>query len=329
MTETHRFCLAPMMRHTDRHGRFLARLLSRRVRLYTEMITTGALLRGDAAGRLDHSPREHPVALQLGGSDPVAMARCTRMGHQWGYSEININVGCPSSRAGSGNFGACLFAQPERLADCVAAMTEAAPVPVSIKTRLGVDDLDRYEDLVRLIGLTEQAGCGIFIIHARKALSKGLSPAQNRRVPPLDYERVYRLKTDFPHLTIVLNGGLTSHPHGLSVLEETDIDGVMLGRAPCADWWLLQQVDPLYFGEPPPVQSRSEAVAAALEYLTDQCIRYGTSAARIARHLTGLWHAVPGARQVRRQLSEEPERCAEILQDWLQLQAGLQEPALQ
>ncbi|MBF2754990.1 MAG: tRNA dihydrouridine(20/20a) synthase DusA, partial [Gammaproteobacteria bacterium AqS3] len=287
------------------------------------------VLRGDAAGRLEHSPREHPVALQLGGSDPVDMARCAKMGRQWGYSEININVGCPSSRAGSGNFGACLFAQPKLLAECVAAMTEAAPVPVSIKTRLGIDELDSYEDLLRLVELTGQAGCRIFIIHARKALSRGLSPAQNRSVPPLDYERVSRLKGDFPHLTIVLNGGLTSHQQGLSVLEETDIDGVMFGRAPCADWWLLQQVDPLYFGEPPPMQSRSEAVAAVLEYLTDQCIRYGTSAARIARHLPGLWCAVPGARAMRRRLSENPERCPEILRDWLQSQSALQEPTLQ
>ena len=297
--------VAPMMEWTDRHCRYLLRLISRHTRLYTEMDTTGAVLYGDVARLLAFDPAEHPVALQLGGSDPAALARCARIGAELGYDEINLNVGCPSDRVQSGRFGACLMAEPERIAECVSAMAAGVDVPVTVKTRIGVDHRDRYEDLQRFVSIVSGAGCRTFLVHARKAWLQGLSPKQNREVPPLRYDRVYRLKRDFPGLRVVLNGGVRTLDEARAHLVQ--VDGVMIGRAAYQDPWLLAQVDPLFHASPMPYTDPAAAVEAYLPYVERE-LRAGTPLTRMTRHLLGLFQGRPGARRWRRHLSEHAHR---------------------
>lgn len=298
---SHRFCVAPMMDLTDRHARAFLRVLSRRARLYTEMITTGALIHGDAPRFLRFDRTEHPVAIQLGGSDPTDLARCARMAEDAGYDEVNLNVGCPSDRVKSGRFGACLMAEPALVADCVAAMASAVSVPVTVKTRIGIDRDDSAERLYTLVDAVAAAGCGIVIVHARNAWLDGLSPKENREIPPLRYEVVRQLKRDRPGLTIVLNGGLKT-------LEDTTaelawVDGAMLGREAYYNPWLLGRVDSVLFGESDPCATRTDAIRLFGEYLERE-VRSGTPLHAITRHMLGLFQSCPGARTWRRTLSE-------------------------
>src|SRR5437763_813859 len=261
----HRFCIAPMMEWTDRHCRFFHRLLTRRALLYTEMITTGAVLRGDRARLLGFDPAEHPVAVQLGGSDPRALAECAAICADLGYDEINLNVGCPSDRVREGRFGACLMAEPALVGECVAAMKAAAAVPVTVKCRIGIDEQDPEHALAIFAEAVERAGADALIVHARKAWLKGLSPKENREVPPLDYERVYRLKAAHPRLTIVLNGGIGGIEQALAHLNR--VDGVMMGRAAYQEPWRLLAVDALLFDDNPPFTSARAAAAALVPYI--------------------------------------------------------------
>ncbi|HLU06831.1 MAG TPA: tRNA dihydrouridine(20/20a) synthase DusA, partial [Woeseiaceae bacterium] len=259
--------VAPMMDWTDRHCRYFLRLLSPRVRLYTEMVTAAALAHGDRQRLLQFHSAEHPVALQLGGSDPALMADAAAHGAAAGYDEININVGCPSDRVQSGQFGACLMASPEKIADCVRAMRAAVRVPVTVKTRIGIDDMDSYAFLLRFIETVADAGCETFVVHARKAILEGLSPKDNRRVPPLDYERVYRLKREHPQLEVVLNGGVTSVPDVLRHLEH--VDGVMIGRQAYQDPWFLVEIDQA-LDEGSPVPDRRDVVEEMRPYIESE-----------------------------------------------------------
>jgi len=297
-----RFCVAPMMACTDRFYRYFARLLTRRARLYTEMVVAQALLYGPRERLLAFDAVEHPVALQLGGSDPALLAAAARLGAAAGYDEINLNVGCPSDRVQAGRFGACLIKEPALVADCVAAMVEAVDVPVSVKTRLGVDEIDDYEHLAALVAGIRDAGCRVVLLHARKALLN-LDTRANRLIPPLDHARVHRLKRDFPDLRVVLNGGLGSLDEGLAQLEH--VDGVMLGRAAYERPLLLAEVDARVYGEPSaPVPSPADFVAACLPYLETE-VAHGTPLRMMTRHLCGVFHGRPGAREWRRLLSSE------------------------
>jgi tRNA-dihydrouridine synthase A len=289
-----------MMEWTDRHCRFFHRLLTRRTLLYTEMLTTGAVLRGDRARLLRFDPAEHPVALQLGGSDPQALAVCARIGADLGFDEINLNVGCPSDRVQDGRFGACLMAEPVLVGDCVAAMKAAVSIPVTVKCRIGVDEQDPEEALETLTQNVERAGVDALIVHARKAWLKGLSPKENREVPPLDYQRVYRLKAAHQKLPVVINGGVGSVGEALENLAH--VDGVMMGRAAYQEPWRLLTVDPEIFGEAAPFVSARQAAAALAPYIERE-LGQGTRLHSITRHLHGLFHGVPGARAYRRQLS--------------------------
>ncbi|WP_395675934.1 tRNA dihydrouridine(20/20a) synthase DusA [Inquilinus sp.] len=303
--DTHRLSVAPMMDWTDRHQRFFMRQVSRRVRLYTEMVTTGAVLHGDRERILGFSEAEQPVALQLGGSDPEAMAKAAAIGADWGYAEINMNVGCPSDRVQSGRFGACLMAEPATVAVCVAAMRAACDVPVTVKSRIGIDDQDSYEELVSFIGTIAEAGCNTFIVHARKAWLSGLSPKENREIPPLRYEVVHRLKRDFPQLTIAINGGITSLDAAAEQLAQ--LDGVMIGREAYQNPWILAEADRRIFGEDGPVRSRRDVVDGFLPYVEAMRSR-GAPLGAMTRHILGLYQAVPGARAFRRHLSENAHR---------------------
>ncbi|MCB1675085.1 MAG: tRNA dihydrouridine(20/20a) synthase DusA [Halioglobus sp.] len=296
-----RFCIAPMLDWSDHHCRFFWRLLTRRALLYTEMVTTGALIHGDRERFLHYDDCEHPVALQLGGSDPAELARCARWARDWGYDEVNLNCGCPSDRVRSGRFGACLMAQPQRVADCVSAMREAVELPVSVKHRIGIDAMESYQELVDFVAPVAQAGCEVFIVHARKAWLQGLSPRQNREIPPLNYPWVYRLKRDLPQLTIVINGGIQSLDDCRVHLEH--VDGVMLGRQAYQNPWLLAEVDSELFGMDKPVKSRDDVMAHLLPYVERQVAR-GVHLNHITRHVLGLYQGVPGARKFRRHLSE-------------------------
>ncbi|MGD9952156.1 MAG: tRNA dihydrouridine(20/20a) synthase DusA [Burkholderiales bacterium] len=289
----HRLCVAPMMDWTDRHCRYFLRQVSSRAFLYTEMITTGALLHGDVERHLAFSAEEHPVAAQLGGSEPDELARCAALVEQYGYDEANLNCGCPSERVQKGSFGACLMAEPELVADCVRAMREKLSIPVTVKHRTGIDGVEAYEFLARFVEVVSRAGCATFIVHARNAFLKGLSPKENREVPPLKYEYAYRLKRDFPHLEIVLNGGVTSWAQIDAHLAQ--VDGVMLGRAAYHDSWILAD----------PGKTRAQVVRAMAEYAA------GLPHLRlVARHLLGLYHGHPRARLWRRMLSD-PERLSQ------------------
>jgi len=289
-----------MMEWTDRHCRFFHRLLTRRALLYTEMLTTGAVLHGDRARLLRFDPAEHPLALQLGGSSPQALAACARIGADLGFDEINLNIGCPSDRVQDGRFGACLMAEPVLVGDCVAAMKAAVSVPVTVKCRIGIDDQDPEQALEIFVRAVEQARADALIVHARKAWLKGLSPKENREVPPLDYARVYRLKAAHPRLRIVLNGGIGTLEAARTHLAH--VDGVMIGRAAYQEPWRLLAVDPVFFGEDARFASAKEAAAGLIPYIERE-LAQGTRLHAITRHLHGLFRAVPGARAFRRQLA--------------------------
>ena len=294
-----RLCVAPMMDWTDPHCRYFHRLLAPHARLYTEMVTAAALVRGARARLLAHNPEEHPVALQLGGADPVELAAAARFGAEAGYDEINLNVGCPSDRVQSGRFGACLMREPELVADCVRAMREAVPVPVTVKCRIGVDDQDDDADLFAFASRMLDAGVRVLIVHARKAWLQGLSPKQNREVPPLNYPRVYRLKQEFPGLTVVVNGGID----GLPAVEEhlRHVDGVMLGRLAYHDPFALARIDAALFGGEPPLR---EAVLQRMRPYVEAARTRDVRLASITRHVLGLYHGEPGGKAFRRALSE-------------------------
>ena len=290
-----------MMEWTDRHCRFFHRLLTRRALLYTEMLTTGAVLRGDRARLLRYDAAEHPLALQLGGADPRALASCARIAADLGFDEINLNVGCPSDRVQEGRFGACLMAEPQLVGDCVTAMKAAVAISVTVKCRIGIDDQDPEQALDVFSAAVEQAGADALIVHARKAWLEGLSPKENREIPPLDYERVYRLKASHPQLPLVLNGGIGSIAAALSHLRR--VDGVMVGRAAYQEPWRLLAVDALVFGEAPPFTSARSAAIALIPYIERE-LAEGTRLHAVSRHLHGLFRAVPGARAFRRELAK-------------------------
>src|SRR6266567_2539691 len=297
----HRLCVAPMMDWTDRHCRYFLRLITPHARLYTEMITTGALVHRDVARHLDFDPAEHPLALQLGGSDSDALAACARMGEAWGYDEINLNVGCPSERVQTGSFGACLMTEPVLVADCVKAMRDATALPVTVKHRTGLDASEDYGFVRDFVGTVDAAGASAFIVHARNAVLKGLSPKENREVPPLRYDVVHRLKREFPDLAFVINGGFVTREAIARELEH--LDGVMLGRIAYHHPYLLAQLDALCFEGSAGVRSRAEVVEALVPYARKQLAR-GVSLRAITRHTLGLYHGAPGARTWRRMLSD-------------------------
>ncbi len=294
-----------MMEWTDRHCRFFHRLLTRRALIYTEMITTGAVLHGDRARLLAYDPAEHPVALQLGGSDPHKLAECARIAEDLGYDEINLNVGCPSDRVQEGRFGACLMAEPVLVADCVAAMKARVQVPVTVKCRIGIDDQDPEAALEALTRAVREAGVDALIVHARKAWLDGLSPRENRDIPPLDHDRVYRLKAVHPTLAVVLNGGIADLDQAATHLER--LDGVMMGRAAYQEPWRLLAVDPVLFGAPAPIASPKAAAEALIPYIERELLR-GTRLHAITRHVLGLFRGVTGARAFRRHLATEAVR---------------------
>jgi tRNA-dihydrouridine synthase A len=300
--QAHRFSIAPMMDWTDRHCRFLHRLLTRRARLYTEMITTGAVLHGERDRLIGFDPFERPVALQLGGCDPRALAQCARIAEDFGYDEVNLNVGCPSDRVQEGRFGACLMVEPALVGDCVAAMKAAVRVPVTVKCRIGIDEQDTEAALDAFAGTVAAAGVDTLIVHARKAWLKGLSPRENREVPPLDYDRVYRLKAALPELPIVLNGGVADLAEAAAHLDR--VDGVMMGRAAYQEPWRLLDVDPVLFGAPAPLPSPKAAAEAFIPYIERELAR-GTRLAAMTRHMLGLFRGVPGARAFRRHLATQ------------------------
>ncbi len=297
-----RFCVAPMMDYTDRHERYFLRLISRYAVLYTEMVTASAILHGDLRRLIGFDPAEHPVALQLGGSDPTDLAAAARIGSDFGYDEINLNVGCPSDRVQSGRFGACLMAEPALVSECVAAISSSVDVPVTVKTRIGIDDLDSYESLTRFVSLVRDGGCRTFIVHARKAWLQGLSPKQNRDVPPLRYDVVHRLKSDFADLEILINGGIRTIDQAMVQLER--VDGVMVGRSAYENPYLLAEVDRRVYGGSGEVPSRREIVTAFTRY-ADEKLGRGVRMHQMTRHIIGLFAGLPGARKWRRYLTEE------------------------
>jgi tRNA-dihydrouridine synthase A len=293
--------VAPMMEWTDRHCRYFLRLISGHVRLYTEMVTSAALIHGDRDRLLRYHPAEHPLALQLGGSEPDELGRCAHWAAQAGFDEINLNVGCPSDRVQAGRFGACLMLEPQRVADCVAAMRARVNVPVTVKTRIGVDHQDSYEALAGFVQLLAEAGIERLIVHARKAWLQGLSPRQNREVPPLCYDRVYQLKRDFPQLSVHINGGITTLAEAAQHLR--NVDGVMIGRAAYHNPYLLAEVGRQFMGDSAPAPSRHRIVERLLPYVEAELVE-GVRLQQISRHLLGLFQGQPGARAWRRYLSE-------------------------
>ena len=318
----HRLSVAPMMDRTDRHCRYLLRLVAPNAWLYTEMVTAAAIVRGDAERLLAYDDSEHPVAAQLGGSDPSELAAATRAVAHAGFDAVNLNVGCPSDRVQAGCFGAALMAEPALVADCVRAMREATQLPVTVKTRLGIDEHDSYEFLCDLVAAVEAAGCRMLIVHARKAWLKGLSPKQNRNVPALDYERVHRLKRDFPNLEVILNGGLDSEAVAIDELEH--VDGVMLGRAAYHDPWLLAAIDArLHGGTLPDAASVLDALCRYAEAELERGSRLRT----VTRHWMGFYAGKPGARRWRRFLGELPDGAAGLRALRSQLSESTYRPA--
>jgi tRNA-dihydrouridine synthase A len=312
-----RFCVAPMMDWTDRHCRAFHRQLTRHALLYTEMVTTGAVLHGNRDRLLGFDPLEQPVALQLGGSDPQALAQCARIAADFGYVEVNLNVGCPSDRVQEGRFGACLMAEPALVGECVAAMKAAVTLPVTVKCRIGIDDQDPEQSLEAMTVAVKGAGVDALIVHARKAWLSGLSPRENRDIPPLDYERVYRLKAAHPDLPIVINGGVAT----LEATREhlARVDGVMMGRAAYQEPWHLLAVEPALFGEVAPYGAMKQAITALYPYIEREIGR-GTRLHSIARHLHGAFRAVPGARAYRRHLATQavkPDASVAVLEEAL------------
>lgn len=304
---SHRFCVAPMMDWTDRHCRVFHRQLTKYALLYTEMVTADAVIHGDRARLLGFSGVEHPIALQLGGSHPAKLAEAARIGADLGYDEINLNIGCPSDRVQEGRFGACLMAEPELVAACVTAMRSAQAKPVTVKCRIGIDDQDAEEDLRRFIDVVSATGCTTFIVHARKAWLRGLSPKENREVPPLDYERVYRLKAAHPELEIVINGGIETIADARAHLDH--IDGVMLGRAAYQNPAILAGVDRMIFGSASDGPTRAEALQAMVPYV-EQHISRGGRLSNVTRHVLGLYHGQPRGKSFRRHLSESATDAA-------------------
>lgn len=295
-----------MMDRTDRHFRYFMRQITRRTLLYSEMVTSAAILHGDLDHLLGFSPQEKPLALQVGGDNPQDLATCARIAEEFGYDEINLNVGCPSSRVQNGNFGACLMAQPQRVADCVAAMIAATRLPVTVKHRIGIDDLDRYEDMITFVRTVAAAGCRRFTVHARKAWLQGLSPKENRDVPPLRYSDVHRLKQDFPHLWIEINGGLTSLEQVRQQLQW--VDAVMIGRAAYDTPYLFATVDRDFYGEAGPPTSRQAIVEAMCSYC-DRWVAQGLKLNQITRHMLQLFAGQPGSRAWKRHLTEQSCRA--------------------
>ncbi len=300
-----KFCVAPMMDWTTSHYRFLARVLSRRALLYTEMVTTGALIHGDTERFLRHNPEEYPLALQLGGSNPGELAHCARLAEQFGFDEVNLNVGCPSDRVQNNMIGACLMAHPETVARGVAAMKDATGLPVTVKHRIGIDGHESWEDLCEFIETVSAAGCKTFIVHARIAVLEGLSPKENRDIPPLKYPWVYDLKRKYPDLEIIINGGIKTFSECHEHLRHTD--GVMLGREAYHNPWLLAGVDTEFFDESANVTSRHEALRRVLPFVQEELDR-GVYLSHITRHLMGLFHGQPGGRQFRRYISENAHK---------------------
>jgi tRNA-dihydrouridine synthase A len=309
-----RLSVAPMMDWTDRHCRMFHRHITRHSWLYTEMVTTGALLHGDVGRHLDFNQEEHPVALQLGGSEPADLAKSARLGEQWGYDEINLNCGCPSERVQKGAFGACLMAEPQLVADCVKAMRDAVAIDVTVKHRIGIDDVTSYDFVRDFVGVIADAGCTTFIVHARNAILKGLSPKENREIPPLKADYAYRLKRDFPQLEILINGGIKT-------VEEIDahlqhVDGVMLGREAYHNPYLMACFDARYYGDARPVKSRAEVLQEMQAYIREQLARHGKNAGgglrlnSITRHMLGLMAGMPGARAFRQTLSDSKKLAA-------------------
>ena len=302
-----------MMDWTDRHCRYFYRLMSKHAQLYTEMITSKAILHGDKKRLLDYHKDEHPLVLQLGGSDPSEMAQCAKIAQDWGYDEVNINAGCPSDRVQSGSFGACLMNTPKIVAQCVDAMKQASDLPITLKSRIGVDDMESYEELANFVTTVEQAGCDTFIIHARKAWLKGLSPKENRTVPPLNYDWVYQIKQDFPKLTIGINGGINHLEDALNHLER--VDSAMLGRVIYHQPYLLTQVDKEIYQQNTPRVSREQVLLDFIEYMKNQS-DLGVPIRSMTRHILGLYHGQPNAKKFRRLLSGATVELKHIY-EWL------------
>ncbi|NRA60590.1 MAG: tRNA dihydrouridine(20/20a) synthase DusA [Psychrobium sp.] len=301
---SHKISIAPMLDWTDRHYRYMARLISKHQLLYTEMVTTGAIIHGKG-DYLSYNEQEHPVALQLGGSDPKALAICAIKAQDYGYDEININVGCPSDRVQNGKFGACLMAEPTLVAQAVDAMKQVVDIPITVKHRIGIDNQDSYQFMTDFVGEVSEAGCDTFIVHARKAWLSGLSPKQNREIPPLDYERVYQLKRDFSDLTISINGGIKDLVAAQQHLQH--VDGVMIGREAYQNPYLMSQVDAMFFDDHHAVTSRHEIVHIMMQYI-EQHLSKGGRLNHISRHMLTLFQSVPGAKQWRRYLSENAHK---------------------
>ena len=303
-----------MLDWTDRHERYFLRLISKHALLYTEMITTGALIHGDRQRHLQFNTEEHPLAVQLGGSEPRELAQCAVMAEDAGYDEVNINVGCPSERVQKGSFGACLMAEPELIAECVDTMQQAVQIPITVKHRIGIDDKDSYEELSHFVKTVSQAGCKTFIIHARKAWLKGLSPKENREVPPLQYDTVYQIKQDFPDLEIIINGGITQLADCHEHLQQ--VDGVMLGREVYHNPYILAEVDQQIYGANHSVISRKEILQQFIEYVEKQ-LEQDVYLKHMSRHILGLFHGVAGAKAWRRHISENSHKAGsgvEVLQ---------------
>ncbi|MBH1966248.1 MAG: tRNA dihydrouridine(20/20a) synthase DusA [Comamonadaceae bacterium] len=324
---SHRVSVAPMLDWTDKHCRYLHRLLTKNTLLYTEMVTTGGLLHGAERRHLRMDECEHPVALQLGGSDAADLAQCARIGARWGYDEINLNCGCPSERVQRGAFGACLMAEPQLVADGVKAMVDAVDIPVTVKHRIGIDREESYDFVRDFVGTVSLAGCSVFIVHARNAWLKGLSPKENREIPPLRYELVYRLKSDFPELTIVLNGGVTTNEQIAEHLLH--VDGVMVGREAYHHPWIMSDWDARFFGNAPCGLSQDEVEAEMVAYMVRDAVEDGTPWSAIARHMLGMHHGRRGARLWRQVWSdhklktESPLKVWELARSHLQVDAQL------
>jgi len=311
-----RLSVAPMMDWTDHHCRFFHRQITRHALLYTEMVTTGALLHGDVPRHLDYNAEEHPVALQLGGSEPADLAACAKLAERWAYDEVNLNCGCPSERVQRGAFGACLMNEPALVADCVKAMRDATSLPVTVKHRIGIDKTESYEFVRDFVGTVAAAGCDVFIVHARNAWLQGLSPKENREVPPLRYEVVHRLKREFPALTIVLNGGVKTNDQADEQLQA--LDGVMLGREAYHNPWLMAQWDERFFGAAPQPLDRRAVEDRMVAYMERHAAEAGVPWSHVSRHMMGLWNGVPGARRWRQvwsdhRLKTQPAREVQAL----------------
>jgi tRNA-dihydrouridine synthase A len=302
VSEDMRVSVAPMMDWSDRHCRYLHRLLSRHALLYTEMVTTGALVHGDVPRHLRFNAEEHPVALQLGGSEPADLAHCAKLGQEWGYDEINLNCGCPSERVQRGAFGACLMNEPQLVADCVKAMVDVVGIPVTVKHRIGIDKIERYEFVRDFVGAVSEAGCQTFIVHARNAWLQGLSPKQNREIPPLRYELVHRLKHDFPALKFAINGGISANAQVHEQLRL--LDGVMVGREAYHNPWWLSEWDAEFYGAAPQALTREEVESLMCDYMAREAAEHGTNWWSIARHMLGLRNGLPGARRWRQVWSD-------------------------